>query len=90
MIDWKPIDRFGLPPEDEIVHTRINDGHGQPRNEALLRRQGNLWFFPDYSMYVYYRPTEWAPLTEEGKAQVRAEAERIKAAAQRTAERMEV
>ena len=26
--------------------------------------EGNLWFFVDGSMYVYYRPTHWQPLPE--------------------------
>jgi hypothetical protein len=24
-----------------------------------LKRQGNLWYTPDGSMYVYYTPTHW-------------------------------
>jgi hypothetical protein len=49
-----------LPPEREEVETKIHDAKGC-RNETTLRRQGNLWFFPDWSMYVYYRPTHWRP-----------------------------
>ncbi len=48
-----------LPPEGETVWTKIDDEKGC-RNEAMLKRRGNLWFFPDESMYVYYRPTHWA------------------------------
>lgn len=48
-----------LPPEYEIVHTKIDDGNGV-RNETTLCRKGNLWFFPDLSMYVYYIPTHFA------------------------------
>lgn len=51
----------GHPPENgKLVMTKIDDG--KPRNEQQLIRQGNLWFLPDYSMYVYYRPTHWKPL----------------------------
>lgn len=49
-----------LPKDGEVVHTKIDDEKGC-RNEQLLKRQGNLWFFPDGSMYVYYRPTHWMP-----------------------------
>jgi hypothetical protein len=48
----------GLPPNGEIVETKIDDLDGR-RNEGRLVRQGSLWFFPDFSMYVYYRPTHW-------------------------------
>lgn len=51
-----------LPKDGEVVHTKIDDEKGC-RNEQLLKRQGNLWFFPDGSMYVYYRPTHWMPLS---------------------------
>ncbi len=47
-----------LPPEKEEVDTKIHDVHGC-RNEQPLRRRGNLFFFPDWSMYVYYTPTHW-------------------------------
>ena len=55
MSDWKPIE---TAPENEVVMTKIDDKDGV-RNEQRLKRQGNLWFFPDMSMYVYYRPTHW-------------------------------
>lgn len=55
-----------LPAEGELVHTKIDDAHGC-RNKAMLYRQGGLWFIPDGSMYVYYRPTHWAPATPEEK-----------------------
>ena len=45
-----------LPPEREEVETKIHDATGC-RNETTLRRQGSLWFFPYWSMYVYYEPT---------------------------------
>lgn len=47
-----------LPIEGEVVMTKIDEG-GEQRNTANLIRNGNLWFFPDLSMYVYYTPTHW-------------------------------
>lgn len=44
-----------LPPEGEVVET-ISPQGGQ---HALLKRNGNLWFFEDGSMYVYYTPLVW-------------------------------
>jgi hypothetical protein len=41
-----------LPPEGQVVEVPNNGG-------SLLKRQGQLWFFPDGSMYVYYTPTQW-------------------------------
>lgn len=52
---------LGLPPENVEVMTKIDDELG-PRNEQSLKRHGNLWFFPDMSMYVYYAPTHWKPI----------------------------
>jgi hypothetical protein len=50
-----------LPPDGVPVPTKIDDAKGC-RNEQDLKRQGNLWFVPDGSMYVYYTPTHWRPL----------------------------
>lgn len=47
-----------LPPENVSVDTKIDDSRGI-RNETHLVRRNNLWFFPDFSMYVYYTPTHW-------------------------------
>jgi hypothetical protein len=55
---WKPITPTE-PAEGVTVLTRISDAAGS-RNEARLKREGSLWFFPDGSMYVYYTPTHWA------------------------------
>jgi hypothetical protein len=49
-----------LPKNGEVVQTKIDDEKGL-RNEQALKRQNSLWFFPDGSMYVYYRPTHWRP-----------------------------
>lgn len=46
------------PRDGVTVETVIWDDQGI-RNWAELRRSGNLWFFPDGSMYVYYTPTHW-------------------------------
>ncbi len=63
MADWKPIAE--LPPDGELVMTKCDgDGRGL-RNVQMLRRRKNLFFHPDDSMYVYYCPTHWRPLTEE-------------------------
>lgn len=51
-----------LPKDGLIVMTKIDDEKGV-RNEQSLKRQGNLWFYSDGSMYVYYTPTHWL-LTE--------------------------
>ncbi len=57
---WQPI---ATAPEGEAVMTRILDSNGE-RNKQPLTRKGSLWFFPDMSMYVYYRPTHWHSLAE--------------------------
>lgn len=59
-----------MPPEGQIVFTVINDDKGR-RNEALLKRQGRLFFFPDGGMYVYYRPTHWREATSDEMQQLR-------------------
>ncbi|MND16959.1 hypothetical protein D3C76_649900 [compost metagenome] len=43
-----------LPPEGVVVETQDSGG-----NRQLLKRQGNLWWHPDGSMYVYYVPKFW-------------------------------
>lgn len=53
--EWLPI---ASAPDGLVVMTKIDDENG-PRNEALLVKSGNLWFFPDRSVYVYYTPTHW-------------------------------
>jgi hypothetical protein len=57
MTDWTAL-VDALPPEGEVVETKIDDVRGV-RNEQPLKRQGTLFFFPDGSMYVYYTPTHW-------------------------------
>lgn len=54
--DWKrPHDE--LPPDGVEVQTMDTMGHVQN-----LVRKGNLWWFPDFSMSVYYVPTFWQAL----------------------------
>lgn len=60
MDQWQTIE---TAPEGIIVNTKIDDKNGM-RNEQTLRRKGRLWWVPDWSMYVYYTPTHWAPLSE--------------------------
>lgn len=42
-------------PEEKIVVLTL----GENGLEQTLKRIGNLWFFPDESMYVYYTPKYW-------------------------------
>ena len=55
--EWVPTARR-TPDEGVVVETKIDDADGV-RNVRTLKRQGSLWFMPDGSMYVYYRPTHW-------------------------------
>lgn len=57
MILWIRTDN-ALPPENVVVETKVDDERGL-RNGQTLKRQGNLWWAPDGSMYVYYTPTHW-------------------------------
>lgn len=65
MPDWTtlsapaPYDRE-LPRNGELVMVRTPGG-----DERLLRRDGTLWFVPDGSMYVYFAPVAWRPLSVE-------------------------
>ncbi len=54
---WRTIEDA---PDNVVVLTKIDDGHGV-RNEQPLERRGRLWWFEDGSMYVYYTPTHWRP-----------------------------
>lgn len=47
-----------MPPKNKVINTKIEDENGV-RNEQELKFDGKLWWFPDGSMYVYYRPTHW-------------------------------
>lgn len=50
------------PPNGAVAMTCIYDWEGL-RNEQFLKRSGRLWYLTDGSMYVYYRPTHYAPST---------------------------
>lgn len=50
-----------LPPQKQIVLTKIDDQYGK-RNETRLYFHNHLWWLSDGSMYVYYRPTHWKPI----------------------------
>lgn len=60
---WQPI---ATAPECKPVLTKIDDGRGV-RNEQPLKRLGNLWWFVDGEMYVYYTPTHWMALPDPPK-----------------------
>lgn len=74
MREWQPAD---TAPIGDVVETKIDDDHGE-RNNALLMRggAGGLWFVPDGSMYVYYRPTHWRPANPDALEDLAREAER--------------
>ena len=55
-MNWRTIESA---PENTIVSTKIDDDLGC-RNVASLKKKGNLWWYPDGSMYVYYTPTHWS------------------------------
>lgn len=50
-----------VPPEGELVDTKIDDISG-PRNERRMTRRGQLWFPKGESMYAYFTPTHWRPV----------------------------
>lgn len=52
-----------LPPQNEIVETKVDDASGI-RNVQKLKLNGRLWWHPDGSMYVYYEPTHWRKITK--------------------------
>jgi hypothetical protein len=57
MGEWQPI---STAPENVEVRTKLHDENGE-RNDQTLTRRGNLWWFPNGKMYVYYTPTHWKP-----------------------------
>lgn len=61
--NWIPISSL-RPTPGVVVETKTDDKNGC-RNERHLKLgglNGNLWFIPDGSMYVYYEPTHWRPI----------------------------
>lgn len=53
------------PERGEVVETKIHDDKGERNIADLKRGAGNLWWFPDGSMYVYYSPTHWRKLNSQ-------------------------
>ena len=61
--NWQAITE-ATPPQGVVVLTKI-DSEGVSRNEQELVRKGSLWFFPDMSMYVYYRQTHFKEISRD-------------------------
>lgn len=57
MSEWISV-KDELPEAGVSVMTKIDDGI-TVRNEGELKLVNNLWFLPNGSMYVYYKPTHW-------------------------------
>jgi len=57
-LDWNSPARY-LPADGEEVDAMDSGGHVQ----RLILKDG-LWWFPDFSMHVYYVPTFWREVTE--------------------------
>lgn len=53
--NWIPTQNK-LPENGVTVEAMDSAGHVQD-----LKRDGNLWWFPDGSMYVYFTPMMWKP-----------------------------
>lgn len=60
-MSWIPTSER-LPDQNTVVETKIHDDDGI-RNQQQLKLISRLWFFPDGTMYVYYVPTHWRPLS---------------------------
>jgi len=56
-MNWKQVDLN--TPQNVELNTKIDDANGV-RNEQTMVLKGNLWWFPDGSMYAYYSPTHWS------------------------------
>ncbi len=57
MSEWQNLHDHQAPENVEL-DTKIDNEAGC-RNDQTLMRRGNLWWYPDGSMYVYYTPTHW-------------------------------
>lgn len=60
MSEWRLI-LEDEPPAGTEVMTKVDDQNGC-RNVQSLKWDGDLWWLPDGSMYVYYSPTHWKPM----------------------------
>ena len=58
---WKKVTEE-QPPQKKVLKTKIVDADGKEHNEQDLVLSNRLWWQPDMSMYVYYRPTHWSCL----------------------------
>lgn len=58
---WQTLDSA---PLNTAVMTKIDDVRGERNLCALRQGERGIWWFVDGSMYVYYRPTHWRPLTD--------------------------
>lgn len=62
MSKWEPIETC---PAGVVVMTKIDDEHGCRNEQPLLMTvrvpgvTAPMFWYPDKSMYVYYRPTHW-------------------------------
>lgn len=65
MSDWIKCSEQ-LPEQGKVVEVKIDDEDGV-RNVTTLKRNGNLWFLPDGSRYVYYTPTHWRAHQPQGQ-----------------------
>lgn len=61
--DWTNAVPGNMPPEGDVVMTKIDDSRGV-RNETTLVYRNGLWWLPDMSMYIYYIPTHWKAVTK--------------------------
>lgn len=52
-----------LPPAGVIVMTKIDDDQGLRNEQELVHALGR-WWFPDRTMYVYWRPTHWREVAQ--------------------------
>lgn len=51
-----------LPEESVVVETLAPEDPSY-LYKTTLKRVGNLWLFPNGSVYVMYTPTHWRPLS---------------------------
>lgn len=47
------------PLDNVVVETKNVSPNGEETNKQDLVKKGNLWWYTDSSMYVYYTPTHW-------------------------------
>jgi hypothetical protein len=52
-----------LPPEGEVVMTKIDNEFGVGAERPLQHFGGQWWWTPNGEWHVLYRPTHWKRLT---------------------------